>query len=136
MKPVLIALLAVSALTGCKKIIEKQKENLVLSIITDGQWTITRFVQAQDTITSQFSGFTFQFNRDYSVEAIRNSLVEEKGTWQGDTETMNITANFSGSNETLKKINGVWHIYQNTLSSVQASQSNPGMEKSLRLDKK
>ncbi|MET0463633.1 MAG: hypothetical protein ABW007_10780 [Chitinophagaceae bacterium] len=124
------------ASTGCKKIIEKQKENFVLSVMSDGQWKVTRFIEASDTITSQFSAYSFQFNRDYTVEAIIDGIVENKGTWEGDPDTMDITAHFSNPAEAISKINGTWRIYQHSLSYVMASQLNPGIEKYLRLDKK
>lgn len=129
-------LLLLTSVTGCKKIIDQQKENFVLSIMTEGQWKITRFVEASDTITSQFSEYSFQFNRDYTVDAIVNGTIESKGTWEGDAATMNITANFSNSTETIGKINGVWNIYQHSLVYVMASQKTAGIDKLLRLDKK
>ena len=126
----------VLALTGCKKIIEQQKENFVLSVMTEGQWIVTKFVEADDTITEQFSPYIFQFNRDYTVDAIRDNAIENKGSWQGDPETMNIIASFPDPGETLGRINGTWHIEKNSLSYVVASQSDNGIEKTLRLDKK
>ncbi|PZR27129.1 MAG: hypothetical protein DI535_12000 [Citrobacter freundii] len=134
MKNAVLALMMMCILTGCKKFIEQQKENLVWAVMTQGQWSITRFVEAGDTITTQFSPYSFQFNRDYTVDAIRGGAVESKGTWEADPETMNITASFSSANETITRINGTWHIYQKSTSYVMADQSG-AIEKSLRLDK-
>lgn len=136
MRNLLTALILVLLLSGCKKIIDQQKENFVLSVMTEGQWVITNFVQSGDTITSDFSPYTFQFNRDYTVEAIKENTVESKGVWDGDPDTMNITASFPNATSPLSLINGVWHIDKNSLSYVIASQNNGGEEKSLRLDKK
>lgn len=136
MKQLLYIFLLASTLGSCKKIIDKQKENFVLSVMTEGQWIISRFVDGNDTITHQFSPYTFQFNRDYTVDAINGGTIENKGNWQGDPETMNISANFPDGHQTLTQLNGTWHIDKNTLSSVIASQSGQGVEKSLRLDKK
>lgn len=136
MRNLLTALILVLLLSGCKKIIDQQKENFVLSVMTEGQWVITNFVQSGDTITSDFSPYTFQFNRDYTVEAIKENTVESKGVWDGDPDTMNITASFPNAPSPLSLINGVWHIDKNSLSYVIASQNIGGEEKSLRLDKK
>ena len=136
MRNLFIALALILSLSGCKKIIDQQKENFVLSVMTEGQWVITKFVQAGDTITSDFAAYTFQFNRDYSVDAIKESTVESTGIWAGDPDAMNITASFSNASSPVSLINGVWHIDQNSLSYVIASQNNGGEEKSLRLDKK
>jgi hypothetical protein len=124
------------ATTGCKKIIDKQKENFVLSVMSDGQWKVTRFIESKDTITSQFSAYSFQFNRDYTVDAIVDGSIESKGTWEGNPENMDITANFPSPAEAIGKINGTWQIYQHSLTYVMASQTNAGIEKYLRLDKK
>jgi len=135
MKNALFAVVVMCILTSCKKFVDKQKENFVLSVMTNGQWRISRFVEAGDTITTQFSSYSFQFNRDYTVDAINDGVAESKGSWQGDPETMNISASFTDANETVTRINGVWHIYDNSLSFVMASQANSGIVKSLRLDK-
>ena len=123
-------------MSGCKKIIEKQKENFVLSVMTEGQWTITKFVMAGDTITSDFSEYSFQFNRDYTVDAIRENAPTIKGNWEGDPDAMNIVALFPLSSEPLSLITGTWHIEDNSLSYVVASLQNGPEERALRLEKK
>ncbi|RYZ48188.1 MAG: hypothetical protein EOP49_19255 [Sphingobacteriales bacterium] len=135
MKPLFFALLIMLTLGGCKKIIDKQKENFVLSVMTEGQWVMTKFVSSGDTLTSEFSPYTFQFNRDYTVEAIKENVVESKGTWNGDPENANISASFPTATIPVQLINGTWHIDRNSLSYVEASQGIGG-EKLLRLDKK
>ena len=136
MKNLLIVFATVLSLQGCKKIIDQQKENFVLSVMTEGQWVVTTFVNAGDTLTTEFNSYTFQFNRDYTVDAIRENVVADKGVWSGDPDAMNITASFPGADAPLSMINGVWHIDKNSLSYVIASQLNGGEEKVLRLDKK
>ncbi len=136
MKSLLTAVVLLIILSGCKKFIEQQKENYVLSAMTDGQWIITKFVNAGDTITNHFSPYSFQFNRDYTVDAIKQNVIENKGVWEGNPNTMNIMASFPNASSPVSLINGTWHIDQNSLTYVIASQSGTNGQKNLRLDKK
>ena len=136
MRSIFIAFLCLLTLCSCKKIIDKQKENFVLSVMTEGQWVITQFVRSGDTLTSSFSPYTFQFNRDYTVDAIKENGIESKGSWNGDPENMIISASFPNAADPVAMINGSWHIDRNSLSYVEASQKNGAEEKLLRLDKK
>ncbi|HEX2848796.1 MAG TPA: hypothetical protein VHN59_19775 [Chitinophagaceae bacterium] len=135
MKSLLTAVVLLITLSGCKKFIEQQKENYVLSTITDGQWIITKFINAGDTITNDFSPYSFQFNRDYTVDAINQNAIE-KGVWEGNPNTMNIMASFPNATSPISMINGTWHIDQNSLTYVIASQNGTNGQKNLRLDKK
>lgn len=136
MRTLLTAIILLVALSGCKKFIDQQKENYVLSAMTEGQWVITKFINAGDTITSDFSAYSFQFNRDYTVDAIKENVVENKGVWEGDSDAMSIMASFPNAGNPIFLINGTWHIDQNSLSYVIASQSEASGQKNLRLDKK
>lgn len=135
MKKVIIALSLLLILGGCKKSIEKLKENAVISAMTDGQWVITNFVNNGAVITSDFSPYKFQFYSNQTVDAINNGSVEKTGTWDGDANTMTITANFPNSGATLTLINGTWHIDNNSWTFVVASQNLNSEVKTLRLEK-
>ncbi len=134
-KKILTALLIAAILTSCKKTIEKIQENAVIKAMTDGQWVVTSFVKNGSVVTSDFSGYKFQFYSNYTVDAIKNAAVEKSGTWQGDASAMTITANFSNITEPLSLLNGVWHIDNNSWTYVVASQNSGGETKSLRLEK-
>jgi len=135
MKKVIIALSLVLVLGGCKKAIDKLKEDAVISAMTDGQWVITNFVNNGAVITNDFSTYKFQFYSNHTVDAINNGTVEKNGTWDGDASAMTITANFPNSGATLTLINGTWHIDNNSWTFVVASQNSNGNVKALRLEK-
>jgi len=103
--------------------------------MTDGQWVITNFVNNGFTITSDFSAYKFQYYSNYTVDAIKNGVVENTGTWNGDPATMMITANFNGAVAPLDLINGSWHIDDNSWTYVVASQASGSTIKRLRLEK-
>lgn len=135
MKKIIIAIALIISLGSCKKTIEKMQENAVISAMTDGQWVITNFVKDGSVITSDFSGYKFQYHKNYTVDAIKNGTVEKTGTWQGDAATMTITANFVNANSPLSLINGAWHIDNNSWTFVVASQNTATESKALRLEK-
>jgi hypothetical protein len=135
MKKVLIAFTLLVFFTGCKKTIDQMKENAVIAAMTDGQWVITNFVKDGTVITSEFSGYKFQYHSNYTVDAIKDGTVEKTGTWQGDATTMTISANFSNAISPLSLINGSWHIDNNSWTFVVASQNTSAETKSLRLEK-
>ena len=135
MKKVIIALSLVLVLGGCKKAIDKLKEDAVISAMTDGQWVITNFVNNGAVITNDFSTYKFQFYSNHTVDAINNGTVEKNGTWDGDASAMTITANFPNSGSTLTLINGTWHIDNNSWTFVVASQNSNTGPRALRLEK-
>lgn len=120
---------------SCKKTVEKIKENAVISAMTDGQWVITNFKKDGATITSDFTGYKFQYHSNQTVDAIKNGVVEKTGTWDGDATTMTITANFTNAGTPLSLLNGSWHVDNNSWTYVVASQNTTTESKSLRLEK-
>jgi hypothetical protein len=127
------ALLLFSA--GCKKAIEQKKADLVIQAMTNGQWIITNFVHNGNTITTDFYGYKFQYYADKTVDALKNGLLEKKGTWDGDASTMTTWANFTDAASPLSLINGSWHIDDSGWTHVVASQNLGGETKTMRLDK-
>lgn len=135
MKKAITALLVIALLAGCKKVIEKKKEDALIEAMTDGQWAITSFVHNGNTITQNFSSYTFQYYDDKTVDAIKNGSVDKTGTWDGDISTMTTWANFDNVTAPLSLINGSWHIDNSTWTHVVASQTNGSETKTMRLDK-
>jgi len=121
--------------SGCKKTIEKIKENAVISAMTDGQWVITSFVKNGTTITSDFAGYKFQFFSNKTVQAIKNSVVEKTGNWEGDVNNLTITTDFPSAVLPLTLLNGTWHIDNSSMTFVAASQNSGSDVKTLRLEK-
>ena len=135
MRKVSIIVIFCLLLSGCKKSIDKLKENAVISAMTEGQWVIKSFVKNGTIITSDFDGYKFQFYSNNTVDAIKNNIVEKNGTWNGDVTTMTIAANFPNVLLPLSQINGNWHIDDNSWTFVVASQNSGTETKTMRLEK-
>jgi len=135
MKNFVIITLGFFFLTGCKKIVEKQAENAIVKAMTDGQWVITSFTTDSTDITGDFTSYKFQYFANYTVDAIKNGTVEKTGTWQGDANTMSISANFPGASNPILLLNGTWHITDNSWTYVKATMTVNSEVRTLRLDK-
>jgi hypothetical protein len=135
MKNFIIITLGFLFLTGCKKIVEKKAEDAIVKAMTDGQWVITNFTSDGTDLTSDFTSYKFQYFDNYTVNAIKNGTVENTGTWLGDVNTMNISANFPGASTPILLLNGTWHITDNSWTYVKATMTVNSEVRTLRLDK-
>ena len=135
MRKAILIVCLIFLVSGCKKTIEKIKENAIISAMTDGQWIITSFVKNGAVITSDFSDYKFQYYSDRTVDAIKNGAVEKKGTWDGDPNAMTVSANFSNATLPLVLLNGIWHIDDSSWTYVVASQNSGAETMKMRLEK-
>jgi len=123
------------SLGSCEKTAEKIGEDLVIKAMTDGQWKITEFTQNSTDITSNFSGYKFQYYSNKTVDAILNGVTERTGAWDGNATAMTTWANFAGAPNPISLINGTWNITDSGWTYVEAKQTNGTEVKTLRLDK-
>lgn len=135
MKTIFTILFVLFFTAGCKKAIEKLKEDAVIKAMTDGQWKISSFTHNGSDITASFSTYKFQYYSNKTVDAINNGTVEKTGTWDGDASSMTTSANFEGVAAPLSLINGSWKILNNSWTYVVASQTVGSETKTMRLDK-
>ena len=135
MKKLALIILGTVILTGCKKLVEQKAQDAILKAMTDGQWVITNFTSNGTDLTSDFSAYKFQYFDNYTVNAIKNGTVDKTGTWQGDVNTMSISANFANAVDPLLLLNGTWHITDNGWTFVDATMTVGTEVRTLKLDK-
>lgn len=135
MKQSVLLILCSVLLIQCKKTLEAKAQNAIMQAMTDGQWAITSFTSNGTDITSDFTGYSFQYFSNYTVEAIRNGSVNDTGTWMGDVNTMSITANFSNAINPILLLNGTWAVTDNSWTYVKATMTVGNEVRTLRLDK-
>jgi hypothetical protein len=120
-KTALIFLLFATFFTGsCKKYIEQQQQNALVSLVTNGTWIVTRYLNNGTDITGSFSGYVFKFNSNGTVSGTNSGLAEQ-GTWSGDVNTRTITSEFPGAGDPLQKLNHTWKITDSYPDSVAAN---------------
>ena len=78
MKQLFALLAAAMLLTGCKKTMERIAEDMVVKAMTDGQWKVTTFTQNGTDITASFTGYKFQYHKNKTVDAYKDSGVPVK----------------------------------------------------------
>lgn len=122
--------------SGCRKHAETVQVNLLVQLIANGQWVITKYIKGSTNVTADFSPYSFQFKTDYTVEAINNSTVETTGTWNGSIATRTITSNFPNPNPILSLLNGTWLVTDSDFDYVEAKQTVNSETRFLRLVKK
>jgi hypothetical protein len=137
MKKTIAALILLSALVfcSCKKLVQQQEQNALVSIITNGTWYVQKYVQDTTDISSSFSAYTFQFRSDGTVTGT-NGTVSINGTWSGDLTSKTITSNFPAGSGVLNDLDGVWKITDSSLTYVVANTTVNSTTNSLRLQKK
>lgn len=133
----LICLIAVGlSMSACKKKVEAVQEDLLVKLIVDGQWAVTKYTKGVADVTADFSPYSFQFNKNFTVDALKNSTVETSGTWNGSIVTKTITSNFPNPNPILALLNGTWLVTDSGLDYVESTQTINGENRFLRLVKK
>lgn len=105
---------------SCKKLVEDQKKQAVMSFITNGHWKVESYVIDTISITTEFDGYKFKFNEDGTVLGINGSM-SAPGTWVGEVSDYSITSNFPGAGDPVQKLNGHWIIKDSGLSFVKAN---------------
>jgi hypothetical protein len=135
MKKILLFFMILCLLGSCKKAIQNAQEDLVIQAMTNGQWAITSFTHNGVNITSDFTGYKFQYYSNKTVDAILNGVVDKTGSWDGNASAMTTYANFPTAGNPLLLINGSWHIENNSWTFVVASQTIGAETKTMRLDK-
>jgi len=120
-KKIIISLLLIVVLSpSCKKFIEKQQQNALESIITDGTWIVTRYVENGTDITTSFSGYIFKFNSNKTVTGTNAGTVVN-GTWSGNISTKTITSDFPSAGVPIDKLNAIWKVTDSYTDSVAAN---------------
>lgn len=135
MKKIIPIFLLITFFSGCKKAIENKQQDLVIQAMTNGQWQITSFTLNSSNITSDFTGYKFQYYSNKTVDAIKNGTVVKTGTWDGNATTMTTSADFPAAVNPLLYINGSWNILNSSWTYVVASQTVGATVKNMRLDK-
>ena len=103
--------LAMLLLSGsCKKAVDNIKEDLMIKLITENTWKIVKYVDGTTNMTTLYTDYDFKFNKDGSLNAIKNGVTESTGTWAGSEASQSITSAFPSAGDTLSRLTGVWLI--------------------------
>lgn len=130
---ILIASIVCLCGTGCSK--STLETNIITDAITNGRWIVEQFKEGSEDCTSQFSSYEFQFENAGTVTAYKSNKASS-GIWIADIPSRTIFSQFPITNDTLKKLNDTWKVYNNTLTIVEANPTNTNRTAYLKLIKK
>ena len=105
--------------SSCKKFIHQQEENALVNLITNGTWRVSRYKDHQTDITSNFSGYVFQFRSNGTVDGILGGQTTP-GTWKADVSSRTIQSEFLNAGDPLKRLNYTWKVTDSYTDSVSA----------------
>lgn len=117
----LMAMIFSLGLVSCKKAVDNAQQNAMFDVITNGKWTVSRFIVDGNAKTSEYAGYEFQFFRNSVVTAIKDLTPQANGTWSLQTENATITSSFPGQDNPLKRFNAIWLITSASETTVQAT---------------
>lgn len=120
---------------SCKKFVDKQKENYLLGIMTDGRWYLQSYAEGGIDYSYLFSTYEFQFYKNEKVEAIDGTAVTG-GTWKGDISTLTMTSNFPSAQDPVKRLNQTWKVTDYYIDAVFAEVNTSAGIVSILLRKK
>ncbi len=135
MKNLCVVLVTALMCISCKKAIQQEELNLITQEITSGQWKVSSYTIGSNDSTVLFSGYTFKFNTDNTVNANFNGSLKQTGNWSGNINNQTVTSFFSNPTHPLDLLNGTWQVISSSDTSVEAQENVSGETRKLRLDK-
>jgi hypothetical protein len=111
------------------------KENLILSYMTAGTWTLDFFTSSNVSVLPEYAGYTFQFNKNGTVNAFKGN-ENITGTWYGNQNDVSVTAEFPPGSGPLLRLNAKWFLYNRTPTSIQARAISNSFFYNIRLVKR
>jgi hypothetical protein len=119
----------VSGIFSCKKFVDKQKEKVAESVITEGTWRVSRYMSGDSNLTAGFDGYIFTFRKGGTVDGTLGTATST-GTWSVDINQRTILSNFPDGGLPVSRLNHNWKITDSYNDSVSA---NTLVDSTLRL---
>lgn len=131
----LFSLLLFITLSSCKKTIEQQKEDYLLSVLTDGTWYLQNYTENDGDNTYDFIQYDFKFYDDGKMEAISTNATVT-GAWKGEPSKLTFTVTFPASEPTLSRLNHEWQWVKSNVGLIFAETITPVYKKTIRLKRR
>ncbi len=104
-------------------------------IITNGSWMVSLYMDDNKDETSDFFGYTFDFNSDGTLKVTLPSGVTNNGAWSFDDSSSKYKITISG-NDKLDKINDDWLIVSKSNDLIELKDDNTTKIELLNFKKK
>jgi uncharacterized Zn-binding protein involved in type VI secretion len=111
-KPVLLFTLKCAVIIYCTTCMGMGYFNTTISIapkVTKGSWKVYCFENTITDNTCIFEGYSFIFNTNGKVAAVKGNITEE-GYWLEDNINNKITISFKNTNSVLNQLTDYWDV--------------------------
>lgn len=135
---ILLAAIAITGFTNCKKAVQQAQEQVVVNAITDGVWTITNFTEAGTDITASFAGWEFIFYANGTSLGTKTGQSNVTGLWSGNSSNFTFTTSFtSAAPAPLPKAAGTWTVtFVGSASKGRYTRTDGGVTFNMEMTKK
>ena len=99
-----------------------------------GAWRVTLFTDSGNDETSDFSGFSFNFNDNGSLDAVRDQSTFS-GTWTRGSKFIIDLGPKGDGNRPLGELTDDWHIISITSTEIKLGDDNPSSGEFLTFSK-
>lgn len=94
------------------------------SVATSGTWRVSLFTDSGNNETGDFSGYTFTFNSDGSLVAVKSSL-SKTGSWNSSSGKFTIDLGpKDNTNKPLGELTDDWKIISTSDSEIKLTDDN------------
>jgi hypothetical protein len=135
--PVLLSVLII----GCQNktstnVTPGNSNNSLSGTVTSGKWTISYFYDNDKEETSDYSGYSFEFNTDKTLTATRNGITTS-GTWNEATDDglPRLVIMLNTTDNKLTELNDDWVIESKTDTQIKLKDDNPDRNEQLHFSK-
>lgn len=135
--PVLLSVLII----GCQNktstnVTPGNSNNSLSGTVTSGKWTISYFYDNDKEETSDYSGYSFEFNTDKTLTATRSGITTN-GTWNEATDDglPRLVIMLNTTDNKLTELNDDWVIESKTETQIKLKDDNPDRNEQLHFNK-
>lgn len=128
---IIVGLFIIISVTSCKKDDENpadDSQDTVQTIVQNGSWRITKFIDSETNETNHFSGYIFTFNTSGVVNA-NNGTNNYDGTWSitdsdssdddhQDDLDLDFNINFNLTND-FEDLNDDWNFISHSTTKIE-----------------
>lgn len=133
-----ISTLAVSFLLLLSSCTSRLDDNSnTAQVATSGTWKVTLFTDSGNDETSDFTGYTFTFNDNGTVSAVKNGTTQS-GTWSVNTSSNKFNIDLGpkvDTNRPLGELTDDWKILSTSATEIRLTDDNAASNEFLTFTK-
>lgn len=111
-------------LFSCKKDKDLNADNTT-SILLNGNWKVTSYIDSGQNETSNFSGHSFDFN-DGGVVSVNTGSASVQGSWSTGEDDSHVKLNLSFPSNPHEDLSDDWHVISQTSSKIELEDVSGG----------